>query len=168
MAVKSFITLAPLVGVYAIDRGLLGRQRWDCDIVPVWNWFGCHHVEKNFCNQTVSPKPVLYRPNDVISYPSTEELHAIDILLLPDATVFYVFMSQLLMSLRNKVRKKSALKTTWGQCYKHRDRTRASTLCFLFLILFSSFEHVKSLLIMGPNNTKNSSLKCDLLIINYE
>ena len=33
---------------------------------------------------------------------------------------------------------------------------------------FSSFEHVKSLLIMGPNNTKNSSLKCDFLIINYE
>jgi hypothetical protein len=24
---------------------------------------------------------------------------------------------------------------------------------------FSSFEHVKSLLIIGPNNTKNSSLK---------
>ncbi len=33
---------------------------------------------------------------------------------------------------------------------------------------FSSFEHVKSLLIMGPNNTKNSSLKCDCLIIVYE
>ncbi len=33
---------------------------------------------------------------------------------------------------------------------------------------FSSFEHVKSLLIMGPNKTKNSSLKCDFLIINYE
>jgi hypothetical protein len=45
----------------------------------------------------------------------------------------------------------------------HRDRTRASPLCF-----FSTFEHVKSLLIMGPNNTKNSSLKCDFLIINYE
>jgi hypothetical protein len=30
------------------------------------------------------------------------------------------------------------------------------------------FEHVKSLLIMGPNNTKNSSLKCDFHIINYE
>jgi hypothetical protein len=40
---------------------------------------------------------------------------------------------------------------------------------FVFFILFSSsFEHVKSLLIMGPNNTKNSSLKCDFLIINYE
>ncbi len=37
--------------------------------------------------------------------------------------------------------------------------------CFKF---FSSFEHVKSLLIMGPNNTKNSSLKCDFLIINNE
>jgi hypothetical protein len=45
--------------------------------------------------------------------------------------------------------------------FTHRDRTRASTL-------FSSFEHVKSLLIMGPNNTKNSSLKCEFLIINYE
>jgi len=32
---------------------------------------------------------------------------------------------------------------------------------------FSAFEHVKSLLIMGPNDTKNSSLKCDFLIINY-
>jgi hypothetical protein len=30
-----------------------------------------------------------------------------------------------------------------------------------------AFEHVKSLL-MGPNNTKNSSLKCDILITNYE
>jgi hypothetical protein len=30
----------------------------------------------------------------------------------------------------------------------HRDRTRASTL-------FSVFEHLKSLLIMGPNNIKN-------------
>jgi len=29
---------------------------------------------------------------------------------------------------------------------------------------FASFEHVKSLLIMSPNNTKNS--KCDFLIIN--
>ncbi len=33
---------------------------------------------------------------------------------------------------------------------------------------FSSFEHVKSLLIMGPNYTKKSSLKCDFLIINDE
>jgi hypothetical protein len=40
----------------------------------------------------------------------------------------------------------------------HRDRTRASTLCFI-LFFFASFEHVKSLLIMGPDNTKNSSLK---------
>ncbi len=38
---------------------------------------------------------------------------------------------------------------------------------FIFLF-FSAFEHVKSLLIMGPNNTKNSSLKCDFLTINYE
>jgi hypothetical protein len=29
----------------------------------------------------------------------------------------------------------------------------------LFYLIFSSFEHVKSLLIIGPNNTKNSSLK---------
>jgi hypothetical protein len=42
----------------------------------------------------------------------------------------------------------------------HRDRPRASTL-------YSTFEHVKSLLIMGPNNTKNSSLKCDFIIFNY-
>jgi hypothetical protein len=40
---------------------------------------------------------------------------------------------------------------------------------FVFLnLFFSEFEHVKSLLIMGPNNTKNSSLKCDFHIINYE
>jgi len=39
---------------------------------------------------------------------------------------------------------------------------------FLFFNFFSAFEHVNSLLIMGPNNTKNSSLKCDFLIINYE
>jgi len=40
---------------------------------------------------------------------------------------------------------------------------------FVFLNLFySAFEHVKSLLIMGPNNTKNSSLKCDFHTINYE
>ncbi len=37
-----------------------------------------------------------------------------------------------------------------------------------FILFFSAFEHVKSLLIMGPNNTENSSLKCDFLIINYE
>ena len=46
-------------------------------------------------------------------------------------------------------------------------RTRARTLC-CFGLFFSSFEHAKNLLIMGPNNTKNSSLKCDFLIINYE
>jgi hypothetical protein len=33
---------------------------------------------------------------------------------------------------------------------------------------FSSFDHAKNLLIMGPNNTKNSSFKCYFLIINYE
>ncbi len=35
----------------------------------------------------------------------------------------------------------------------HRDRTRARTLSCIFLF-FSSFEHAKNLLIMGPNNTK--------------
>ncbi len=40
-----------------------------------------------------------------------------------------------------------------------------------FVVLFyffSSFEHAKNLLIMGPNNNKNCSLKCDFLIFNYE
>jgi hypothetical protein len=37
-----------------------------------------------------------------------------------------------------------------------------------FNLFFSTFEHVKIQLIMGPNNTKNSSLKCDFHIINYE
>jgi hypothetical protein len=37
-----------------------------------------------------------------------------------------------------------------------------------FNLFFSAFEHVKSLLIMVPNNTKNSLLKCDFHIINYE
>ncbi len=40
--------------------------------------------------------------------------------------------------------------TKIGCVNDHWDRTRASTL-------FSSFEHQKNLLIMGPNNTKNSS-----------
>jgi hypothetical protein len=35
-------------------------------------------------------------------------------------------------------------------------------------LFFSAFEHVKSLLIMGPNDIKNPSLKCDFHIINYE
>ncbi len=35
-------------------------------------------------------------------------------------------------------------------------------------LVFSSFEHAKKLLIMGPNNTKNSSLKCDFLIFSFE
>ncbi len=39
---------------------------------------------------------------------------------------------------------------------------------FVVLVyFFSSFEHAKNLLIMGPNNTKNSSFKCDFLIFNY-
>jgi hypothetical protein len=46
--------------------------------------------------------------------------------------------------------------------------TRASTLCFYFILFFSAFEHVKNLVIMGPNDIKNSSLKCDFHIINYE
>jgi hypothetical protein len=36
-----------------------------------------------------------------------------------------------------------------------------------FGLFFPSFEHAKNLLIMGPNNTKNSSLKCNYLIFNY-
>jgi hypothetical protein len=40
---------------------------------------------------------------------------------------------------------------------------------FVVLVyFFSSLEHAKNLLIMGPNNTKNSSLKCDFIIFNYE
>ncbi len=36
---------------------------------------------------------------------------------------------------------------------------------FVVLVnFFSSFENAKNLLIMGPNNTKNSSFKCDFLI----
>ena len=38
----------------------------------------------------------------------------------------------------------------------------------VFVYFFSSFEDVKSLLILGPNNTKNSSLKCEFLIFSYE
>jgi hypothetical protein len=34
--------------------------------------------------------------------------------------------------------------------------------------IFSTFEHAKNLLIMGPNNTKNCPLKCDFLIFKYE
>jgi hypothetical protein len=36
------------------------------------------------------------------------------------------------------------------------------------VLVFSSFEDAKNLLIMGPNKTKNCSLKCDFLIFNYE
>jgi hypothetical protein len=39
--------------------------------------------------------------------------------------------------------------------HHHRDRIRASTLGFYFILFFSAFEHVKSLLIMGPNDIKN-------------
>ncbi len=56
-------------------------------------------------------------------------------------------------------------KSTLGK-YR-RDRTRARTLC-CFGLFFPSFEHAKNLLIMGPNRPKNSSLKCDFLLINYE
>jgi hypothetical protein len=41
----------------------------------------------------------------------------------------------------------SQLNTLQGS--QHRDRTRTRTL-----FVFSSFEHAKNLLIMGPNNTK--------------
>jgi hypothetical protein len=54
-----------------------------------------------------------------------------------------------------------------GRPFSHRDRTTARTFC-CFGLFFSSFEHAKNLLIMGPNNTKNLSLKCDFLIFNYE
>ena len=36
---------------------------------------------------------------------------------------------------------------------------------FFLILFFSTFEHVKSLLIMGPNDIKNSSLECDFHII---
>ncbi len=36
----------------------------------------------------------------------------------------------------------------------------------VFFNFFSAFEHVKSLQITDPNNTKNSSLECDFHIIN--
>ncbi len=50
--------------------------------------------------------------------------------------------------------------------FRHRDRTRAHTLgCFGF---FSSFEHAKKPADYGPSKTKNSLLKCDFLIFNYE
>ena len=38
----------------------------------------------------------------------------------------------------------------------------------VLVYFFPSFENAKNLLIMDPNNTKNSSLKGDFLIINYE
>jgi hypothetical protein len=38
----------------------------------------------------------------------------------------------------------------------------------LFWLTFSLFEHAKKLLIMGPDSTKNSLLKCDFFIIIYE
>ncbi len=40
---------------------------------------------------------------------------------------------------------------------------------FIVLVyFFPSVEHAKNLLIMGPINTKNSLLKCDFLIFNFE
>jgi hypothetical protein len=38
----------------------------------------------------------------------------------------------------------------------------------VLVYFFPSFENAKNLLIMGPNNTKNSSINCDFLIFNYE
>ncbi len=48
------------------------------------------------------------------------------------------------------------------------QRQDQSMHTLLFWFIFSSFEHAKNLLIMGPNNTKNCSLKCEFLIFNYE
>ncbi len=39
---------------------------------------------------------------------------------------------------------------------------------FVFWFIFSSFEHAKKPADYEPHNTKNSSLKCDFLILNYE
>jgi hypothetical protein len=46
-------------------------------------------------------------------------------------------------------------------------RLEFAMLC-CFGLFFSSVEHTKNLLIMGPNNTKDCSLKCDFLILNFE
>ena len=61
---------------------------------------------------------------------------------------------------RNKLERftlKSLFKPIW---LLHRDRNRACVLC-CWVYIFFPFEHAKNLLIMGPNNTKNCSLKCD-------
>ncbi len=73
------------------------------------------------------------------------------------------------MQLKKKLAQKSSKACSCNQDLPRiherilRDRTRAHTLCFF--LFFSSFEHAKNLLIMGPNNTKISSLKWDFLII---
>ncbi len=54
-----------------------------------------------------------------------------------------------------------------GDSRNHRDRTRTSTRC-CFGLFFPHLNKLKNLLIMGPNNTNNSSLKCDFLTFNYE
>ncbi len=74
-------------------------------------------------------------------------------------TVKNEYFSRLKLSVLSTIHIDSFQK--WPNSLTHRDKTRASTL-------FSAIVHVKSLLIMGPNNIKNSSLKCDFHIINYE
>ncbi len=39
---------------------------------------------------------------------------------------------------------------------------------FVVFVYFFPHLNTEKLLIMGPNNPKNSSFKCDFLIINYE
>ncbi len=77
------------------------------------------------------------------------------------------------VSFFQKLRKKYPIHES-RECFKflplvnrimHRDRTRSRTLC-CFGYFFSYLK--KKLLILGPNNSKNSSLKCDFLILNYE
>ncbi len=71
-------------------------------------------------------------------------------------TTLRQILSTLMSSLQIKLASSYAKNILWDRhWYNHRDRTRASTLCF-FYYFFSTFEHVKSLLIMGPNNTENS------------
>jgi hypothetical protein len=48
-----------------------------------------------------------------------------------------------------------------------RDKTRARTLFCFGLYFFPHLNIHKNLLIMGPDNAKNSSLKCDFPIFNY-
>jgi hypothetical protein len=58
----------------------------------------------------------------------------------------------------------------WGTETTDKGRTTEIGLehAPFFVYFFYSFEHAKNLLIKGPNKTKNSQLKCDFLIFNYE